>query len=131
MFYWFREKGRDIERERKTLMRERSIDWLPPTVPQMGIKHTIYVWALPDWELNLQPFGAQDDAPTNWATLASVLLWTFNGVNSSSIFRVRKFFGMTRFFSLTFLNVQISHLYCYPYILNPRHSIFNLNYILT
>ena len=52
------------ERERETLMRERNIDQFPPMCALTGDRtHSIDM--CPDWELNMQPFGARDDAPTN------------------------------------------------------------------
>ena len=95
-----------LSRERDINVREKhwlvAFSWVPRLTRDQNHKPSIFA----DWKSNPQPCGPW----ANWATLASVLLWTFNGVNSSSIFRVRKFFGMTRFFSLTFLNVQ-SHIY--------------------
>ena len=63
MFIDFRERGR--ERKRETL-----IACLPYTPCTRDGTHKPGM--CPDWELSLQPFGAQDNAPTNWATPATV-----------------------------------------------------------
>ena len=51
LFLFFRDRGRGEERK----INVRNVTWMPPVRTPMG-------------ELNLQPFGARDDAPTNWAT---------------------------------------------------------------
>ena len=63
MFYWFqREEGR----ERNTDVREK---YLLDAFRRHSTKdQTRNPGMCPDWGLNLQPFGVQDDAPTNWAT---------------------------------------------------------------
>ena len=65
MFIDFRE-GRyaEWETERK---RERNIDLLPP-VCTLTRDRTCNLGMCPDWESNTQHFGAQNDAPVNWAT---------------------------------------------------------------
>ena len=72
-----------LERESKggieTLIQERSINWLPPTCAWTG-DWTCNSGMCPDRELNLQPFGVLDDAPTNWATGQGIswhVLWFF------------------------------------------------------
>ena len=64
--YWFqRERGVGGERE-------RNINWLPPICALTG-DWTCNLDMCPDRELNPQPFGVWDDAPTSWATLARAL----------------------------------------------------------
>ena len=53
---------REEERER-----ERNVDLLPPVHDQTGDR-TDNLGMCPDWELNPQPFGVQDDASSNQAT---------------------------------------------------------------
>lgn len=44
------------------------------THPNQGSNHNPYMW--PDyWKSNLQPLGAQDDVPGNWATAARAVMW--------------------------------------------------------
>ena len=46
----------------------RNINWLPPMCTPT--RDQTRNWGMcPDRESNLQTFGVQDDAPTNWATL--------------------------------------------------------------
>ena len=54
-------------RERETSMWERNINWLPP-VYTLTRDRTHNLGVCPDQELNPQPFGVWEDAPTNWAT---------------------------------------------------------------
>ena len=57
----FREKGMEGEGGKHWLVAfSTGSDWDQTHNPSM----------CPDWELNLWPFGAQDDAPTNRVTLA-------------------------------------------------------------
>ena len=60
MFINFTETGRERERKRK------NISWLPPIYALMGDR-TCNPGMCPDQELNTQPFGVWDDAPTNQA----------------------------------------------------------------
>lgn len=53
-----REREGQGERDRDVI----NIDWLYPKVP-IGESNPQPV--RPDWELNLQPFGVQDNTPTN------------------------------------------------------------------
>ena len=48
-------------------MWERSINWLPPKCALTG-DQTCNWGMCPDGKANPQPFGVQDNAPTNWAT---------------------------------------------------------------
>ena len=60
-YLFFRQKGREGERGRETLMCERYIDWLTLVHPQTepcACNPGIY----PDWESNWQPFGLQAGA---------------------------------------------------------------------
>ena len=75
------EGRRDIERVRNPnnyflvkkkfffLMWERNSDQLPLALTLTGA-WTRNLGMCPDWGSNPQPFGLQDNAPTNWATLA-------------------------------------------------------------
>ena len=64
MYLLILQRGRGRGGERKKEMRERNIDWLPHvyTLTRDG---TCKLGMCPDWELNPQPFGVWDDAPTN------------------------------------------------------------------
>ena len=67
MFIDFRETEWGGAREREPVMWERNIDWLPP----IRAPTRDWTWNLgmcPDQESNPQPFGVQDDTPTNRAT---------------------------------------------------------------
>ena len=71
MFIDFRERGSGEKREkhrweRETSVWERHIHQLPP-VRSLTRDQTHNLAVCPDQELNLHPFGVQDDAPTNWA----------------------------------------------------------------
>ena len=57
--------GEQEERERgETLMWEKNIDWLPPVcTPTLDQIHNLGMCS--DRELNLQPFGTQNNVPTN------------------------------------------------------------------
>ena len=57
-------------------MSERSINWLPLVCTLTG-NWTHNLDMCLDWESNLQPFGLQDDAPTNWAIPAREFLLLF------------------------------------------------------
>ena len=76
----FRERGREGEGGRETLMCGRNINWLP-------LAHTLTGdWACnpgmcPDQESNRWPFALQDDAPTNWVTPVRVALQNFKSTN--------------------------------------------------
>ena len=67
------------EREGEILMCKRNIDWLPPErSPTMD--HTRKPGMCPDWGLNMQPFGAWEDPPTNGAAqlgLSHLFYWDF------------------------------------------------------
>ena len=71
MFIYFRECVRGDGEEEGDGMggreREREIHQLPPVCAPTG-NWTCKPGMCPDRELNLQPFGAQEDAPTNGAT---------------------------------------------------------------
>ena len=69
----FRERGREREKERE---RETLIGCL--LVCALTGDWTLNLGMCPDWESNLWPFGLQDKAPTNWATLARVNLIRFD-----------------------------------------------------
>ena len=88
MFVDFREREEGTEKhqyETETSMWERNTDWLPPVSASAG-----------DWTRNLgicldqgsnpQPFGAQDDTPTNWAP------WPGQPSNFSSYNVILKFY---------------------------------------
>ena len=49
------------------------IDRLPPVSAPIG-DQTCNLGMYPDWESNLQPFGTQDNVPTNWATPAGAIV---------------------------------------------------------
>ena len=55
---------RDEGRNRETSMLERNINQLPPVCAPTG-DQPCNVGMFPDPGLNPQPFGTQDDAPTN------------------------------------------------------------------
>ena len=83
-FIAFRERGRERERKRGTLMWERKSDRLPlvHACTPTGIQHgPSNLGMCPDWGLNLQPFGLWDDVMTDWITPARVLCIFF--INSS------------------------------------------------
>ena len=61
----FRERGREREGEKRWC--ERNISQLPPVHTLTG-DQTYSLGMCFDQESNLQPFGEQDNAPTNWAT---------------------------------------------------------------
>ena len=69
MLIGFRERGREEveggERERETCARDTSICCLP-YAPQQGLNPQPRCVSWPG--LNPQPFGVQDNTPTNWAT---------------------------------------------------------------
>ena len=52
MLIGFREEGREKEKERNINVRKKKLFAF----------RTCPIWGLPDWELNLQPFGLWDDA---------------------------------------------------------------------
>ena len=70
----FREKGRE-DRERQTDRHRqtdrgvnvRNINQLSP-IHALTSDWTCYLGMCPDWDLNMQPFGVWDDAPTSWTT---------------------------------------------------------------
>ena len=67
------EKEREKEKERVTLLWQRSIHRLPPLCTLTGMQtHNLGMW--PDRELNLQPFGVQDNASTSWASPGRALV---------------------------------------------------------
>ena len=68
-FIAFIERGRGKERKRNIDVRETLIVCLLIHGPTGDQTHNLGM--CPDQELNLQPFGLWDDAPTNRATLAS------------------------------------------------------------
>ena len=55
---------------------ERGIDSLPPWCAPTR-DGTCNLGMCPDWESNLQTFGAWDDAPVNWATLPGAKVFLF------------------------------------------------------
>ena len=69
MFIDFRDEGgeRDRQTEKETSVWEINIDWLSPVFSLTGY-WTYNLRMCPDLELNLQPFGVENSAPTNWAT---------------------------------------------------------------
>ena len=70
MFIGLRERGRGREGERKR-ERERNIDWLLPMCTTMTREQTYSLGRyVPDWELNLQPFGVQGWCPNQLSHLA-------------------------------------------------------------
>ena len=71
MFIDFRER----ERESETLMWETNIDWLPPILTPTE-DQTRNRGMCPDYRSYPQPFGVQDNAPTNQATQPG--LYTLN-----------------------------------------------------
>ena len=75
-FIAFRDRRKKRGGERNIDVRERSINWLPP-VSTWTRDWTHNLGMSPDWKSNLQPYSLQDDAPTNWATLAMVRLFNF------------------------------------------------------
>ena len=72
-------REREKEREKQLCEKETSIRYLDglPLVHTPTRDQTHSLGMCPDWESNLQPFGLQDDAPTNWATLAKPAMFTF------------------------------------------------------
>ena len=53
-------------------MWEENIDWLPPVYAPTG-DQTRNLGTCPDQELNPQPFGAWDDAPTKYPGQVNIL----------------------------------------------------------
>ena len=66
----FRKRGRGGEREREKHIDVRKKHWLVASH-----MHAIEPGMCPDWESNPQPFGVQDDAPTNWATWPGLFIF--------------------------------------------------------
>ena len=69
MFIDLKEKGGGGEKERE---RERERErwekhWLVASHTHPNQGSTLSIGMCPDQGLNLQPFGVQDDTPTNWA----------------------------------------------------------------
>ena len=62
MFIDFRKRGREGERQKDIDVREKHQSVSSRTHPDTGLNHSLAM--CPDWELNLQPFGTQDNAPT-------------------------------------------------------------------
>ena len=56
-------------------MWERNIDWLPP-VGALTRGQACSLGMCPDWRSNLQTFVILVDAPTNWATMRGLIMWT-------------------------------------------------------
>ena len=61
-----REKKRNGEGEKHQCDRETSLGCFPYCTQNRDQTHNLGMF--PDWELNQQPFGVQENAPTNWAT---------------------------------------------------------------
>ena len=58
-----RDRGRETDRQTDISMREN------PRSDAASIGYRSHKQGmLPDWELNMKPFGVQDDSPTNGAT---------------------------------------------------------------
>ena len=65
LLLFFRERGREGEEEG-----ERNINVREKLACALTVNQTLNPGVCPDWESNPWPFGLQDNAPTNWATLA-------------------------------------------------------------
>ena len=78
MFIYFSERGRCGGGQKKKSMWERNSNLLPPIhTPTKDQTHSLGM--CPDWDLNPQPLGVQDDAPTNWASRLGLKAFKVSG----------------------------------------------------